>query len=543
MKREVKCDIKIAKIRMSNSNDFFQFHSETKFKEGAKIIKSDTLWCISADLSTFSFTTGQLSREISLHKLPLTQSTDQIISIGFLIKYSKVFMFANFRQIPTLFILHLSLTNSNEIEKFSFLTLSSLHFHNNIYEVFCPFENSICVVSREGISIHSSNDLSVIFEKSAVFNPYLNCCFHKNVLAVTDSNSLAIYQFISKDQCKRLVKIKQDKNKFIPKQLLVNDNHLFLIPMNTTTKFVIKHICLSPTMCHDKTIESFILPNEDLKFSIYDKAILLSSSTKTVFVDFLAQTSVSFGELKGIPCSVFVNDNILYSYTNNNFYEFNTNYRSIPDPCSFELISAIMRRKGSLQIALEKLEIAIKKHEKVTSSTIDEIVSKIGTYATSPLEQIRFSQFLLYSGITNPHLILLAMIKYSKILDKKMIEEAKQPLFFLMTKDECAHLVPSLLASSNIKLDKKTMDFMLKANPVFYNLDISFFSDPAEFILACFESGRCEKAMDLLLREATRGVKNEKLMNVIKMYVEKKGDNIQRSYKKLLLSMTSEEKS
>lgn len=527
----------------SQKEEVFKYISEQNLPEGKKILSSHTVWTFSPNLATLSFNTGKISGDYSISEFHLNPSTDKVVNAGFIEYLKKIFIFCFRNKNPTLLLLYLDESNPNP-KKYLTVLLSSLYFHNIVYNVFSPFTDSFCVISREGVSIHSIYDLSVLYEKHWITNAILSCCFHENILAICDQKGLSIYQFSSKDKCERLTKIKQSPSVMTLRHIFSCDNNnAILISTNSAQKILIKIITFQPFNVVEKSVDSLFsysdLKFDQISFSLFDNTILISTPKVTMLIDFQGAKPISLGQISCKPHSQIANDNFLISITNSKLYEFQENYQSFPDPCPFDLIGAIVRRKNGLQTAFDKLITSLKMSGKVTSSMIDNVVKSIGTYATSPIAQIRFSRVLMFCGITNPHLILLGLLRYSNTLQTKMIPEARKPLFDILSKEEIINVVPSLLSSWNQKLNKESMEILLSANPAFYELDSSFFQNPNDFIRACINTGRSEKAMSLILVETTAGNKSEELASLIELYIQKYGDNLQRSYKKLMKSLSS----
>ena len=527
---------------MESKEEVFKYISEQNLPEGKKILSSHTVWTFSPSLATLSFNTGKNSGEFSITEFHLNPSSDKIVSAGFIEYLTKIFVFCYRNKSPTLLLLFLDESNSTP-KKYSTILLSSLYFHNIVYNVFSPFTDSFCVISREGISIHSVYDLSVLYEKHWITNMILSCCFHENVVAICDQKGLSIFQFSSKDKCERLAKIKQIPSSMALRHIFLCNNNVILISTNNAQNILIKIIIFQPFTVIEKNIDALFsysdINFEQLSFSIFDNTLLISSPKATTLIDYQGPKPIVLGQISDKPLAQIVNDEYLVSISNSKLYEFQENYQSFTDPIPYELIGAIIRRKNGLQTAFEKLMISLKMSEKVTSSMIDNVVKSIGAYATSPLAQIRFTKVIMYCGITNPHLILLGLLRYSNTLQSKLIPEARKPLFDILSKEEIVMVVPSLLSSWNQKLNKESMEILLNANPAFYELDSSFFQDPNDFIRACIESGRSEKAKTLILLETTSGNKNTELASLIELYTQKFGDNIQRSFKKLMNNVLS----
>lgn len=521
----------------SKKEEVFKFISEQNLLEGKKILSSNAVWSFSPSLSILCFNTGTIKGEYAITEFHLNPSTDKIINAGFIEDFKKIFVFCHRNKSPTLLLIYLDEINQNP-KRYSTVLLSSLYFHNIVYNVFSPFQDSFCVISREGISIHSVNDLSVLYEKQYITNAILNCFFHENLVAISDQKWLSFYRFSSKDKCEKLIKFKQNQASISLKYIFSCSNNAILISTNSSQKILIKIVIFQPLTVIEKNVDSLFsysdISLDQISFSLFDNTLLISSPKETSLIDFQGAKPILLGQISDKPLAQIVNNNHLISITNNKIYGFLENYQSFADPCSFELIGAIIRRKNGLQTAFEKLMISLRMREKVTSAMIENVVRSIGAYATSPIAQIRFSQVIMYCGITNPHLILLGLLRYSNTLQSILIPEARKPLLDILSKDEIVNVVPSLLSSWNQKLNKNSMEILLASNPIFYELDSSFFQNPNDFIRACIESGRGEKARTMILMEATSGKKSEELVSIIELYIQKYGDNIQRSYKKLL---------
>ncbi|OHT02862.1 hypothetical protein TRFO_06900 [Tritrichomonas foetus] len=537
------------------TSEIFKICSEQQVPEGHKIISSNALWCFSTKLSSVTIMAGKETKEINLSFFKLSPQSDKLVNAGFIDYMKKVFIFSNHNGNPTLYMIFLDA----EKPKYLSIMLSSLHFHYYIYNVFVPFPNSLCIISREGISLHSPDDLSLYFERK--IDNIKNCCFNESLLAVNDRKNLYIFQFLSKDNYLQLVKTKYTSQSFLPKYIIQFKNSALLISStnnfnnnntsinssnsngnlnnisnnanSSNNKILMKYVQFQPFSAIDKNLES-VLPSDynfdDFTFSSFDQIVLISSQKESLLIDVLGTHPVSFGHLADRPCAQIVNNN--YFYSNNTLYEFEENYEMYDTPHSCELIAAILRRTNGIQTAMSKLSQLLKDCK--TSSAMEDIVWKIGTYATSPLAQLRFTRTLQYSGITNPHLILLGMLRFAHIMGSRLTDNAMTHLLDMMAKDECVHAIPSLLSAWNQKLNKYAMKALLKSNPAFFDLDPSFFQDSYEFIRECLNTGRQERARNLILRAATCGEKSNELSSVIELYINKYGDSIERSYRKLV---------
>ena len=505
-------------------NQVFKVLNEKTVPSGKKIISSGALWCFSADFSVLSIYINDLIIQRSILSLNLN-SNDKIINAGFIEPNDKIFLFLIKNQIPILYFINIKEQDEDVVS----FTLSSLHFHNNIINVFSPFKNSFCIISKEGISLHNAEDLSVMFDTQT---PIIRACFDKSILLVQNRKKIFLLQFL-KEKVLTLFQTTNTQPPLCPLKIFLCQNSAFVI-CKQIDRVRIMYILFQDGKWVDKNTDTIIPSNtsvEDIAISSFDQTILFATSKTAKLVDFIGQQPILLTEFHDKPLAQIVNDHTLYC--NNKFYEFREDYNScFHDQISCDMIAAVLRRKNGVNTGMSKLTELLPKCN--TYSSLENILTKVCSPSMSQLTQNRFIHALQYCGITNPHLILLGILKARNLMGDSFEEASLKSLVEMMSKEECINIIPGLLSTRNKKLSKNSMSYLLSLNPNSYHSDPILFQNSADFIKACIDAGQQEKALNLIVRAVTDGEKGQDLEDVIQLYISKYGDNEEHGLNELV---------
>ena len=113
-----------------------------------------------------------------------------------------------------------------------------------------------------------------------------------------------------------------------------------------------------------------------------------------------------------------------------------------------------MRRTNGMNNAFDRL---LKKLQTAEESDLEKIVKRVGPSAKDPIAQMKFSRLILFSGISDPHRIILLMIEYISILGEDMIDETWVPFLEIFAHSQTENLLVSAIKNNIIKLNSRTI--------------------------------------------------------------------------------------
>jgi hypothetical protein len=275
-------------------------------------------------------------------------------------------------------------------------------------------------------------------------------------------------------------------------------------------------VAVTPDLC---SFAPFFADNPDIdqfKLSHYDGGFILGTELQSFFLDVSVQAPIIVGVLPVPNAQVFGGSWVV---SGGKAYQLEPVYDALCDTTDFKVMGALMRRSEGLHAALELVSRALAKV--TTVAQMDDLVWKVGQFATRPIAQIRFARLLLHSGIPNTHLILRGIVTYSQIMNQRLTGPACAALCEMLFHRECRFTLPGLLSTWGWKLNREVLRAIAKGNDSVFDLDPGFVSDVADFVEVCIEFGRAEKARNLIMRMVLDSdVPQPKLEAIIDKYGE-----------------------
>lgn len=121
---------------------------------------------------------------------------------------------------------------------------------------------------------------------------------------------------------------------------------------------------------------------------------------------------------------------------------------------SLYVIASLMRRNEGLNASIDKIRNLL---SYATTTDLYQIVDIIGPAAIEPSSQVRFARLIQFSGIQNPHLIALVLLKFIKIIGNKLINETMIPVIESLSHPILKPLIDSIISNGMLPLDERTM--------------------------------------------------------------------------------------
>jgi hypothetical protein len=456
---------------------------------------------------------------LTLSRLCLDPTTDTVTSIGFLTPDRDVFLFVARRKAPVLFFVR------RDSDRFRSLALNSLSFHSNVLDTFSPYTGTFCIISREGLSLHTL-DLDCLFELRFTVTGY---CFWGEFIAAGSPASITIHQFASGSHYE-LLKFDPDVLGF-PRMIYANNQVLTLVSGSDP---IVVHVIpyISKTTNCAFLPQKHILPQrEDASVSFYDDGLIVGTSSESHFLDLLLPDhTIAIGTLPLPNAIVFGDDHV---FSGSKYYRIAPDYEAIENVESIEVVSALLRRRNGLHAAIHVLKDILSSVKSVDA--IEQICRSVGRFAVSPVAQIRYTRALQFSGIKNIHLLLLALVEFVKTRKFVISNEALAPLLSLLTNEECKFLFGDLFRAWGMKLNRSAIVAIAKKFDDGFRIDQLFVEDPLDLADVCIQFGRAGQARSILMRE----VLNEnphvfRLAEVARQYIEAFGDTKTRTVQAII---------
>jgi hypothetical protein len=452
------------------------------------------IWTLHAELPpTLTFISRTARRTFEIPELNLGNDP-KVFYIDFIDPERQIFIYATRNSTPTGFLISLEPTKPPIPRVLSF-ALDTIVFHQGILTCFCPIPSHICIVSKHGISLHTTRlktAYSVISAVSFVHyyqNYVLLCCQN----ASRYSNwSIHRFRLESSGQVDTSVLSFDGWSQPIPRSIVVLSHSILLFAGASFYRFQVNM---------KRGFASFTCPyfdGDNVQISVYDDGLLVSKSETTVYLDMLENEAFVIGSAmpnRGIRA---VCDSSL-ALSSGQYYEIMPNYQAI-GPHSTRLIAALFRRKDGLFSAVTLLTKALQQVPNVGEFT--KLITDIGPFAKSSVAQVRFARAIQFSGILDPHLILLGLLEYRRALSDAMIDEAKIPLLEMMVHPGCRFALKNLLMSAKLKLSKSDLEVVIDRCTDGFEIDSADVADILDYAQVCIEHGRKRQARRLLLRAA-----------------------------------------
>jgi hypothetical protein len=189
-------------------------------------------------------------------------------------------------------------------------------------------------------------------------------------------------------------------------------------------------------------------------------------------------------------------------------FDIDVNYASIVSGDE-GLIAALIRRNGGESAAFDLLKVKLKYVG--NTEHMKYLVGRIGPWIRSPLSQIRFTRAIQFSGITNPHLILIGLLTF--VLPLRLIgrdaldERAEVPLWEMMFHPSCRSAARGWMTWSGMRFNKVGLRTVLSlyGNNGF-KIDVRQVTNILDYVEVCKEMGYLEMARKLLMRTRMTGI-------------------------------------
>jgi hypothetical protein len=460
--------------------------------EGQSFITGHGIWTVHTDLQSVTLTTAELSITYDLSDLELSPK-DAIHSVNFLQPGQSLFIHATRNSLPTGFVLQFDPPRP-PLPRIRSFELDTIMFHQSILAAFSPCETAICIISKEGITVHN-HTLKHIFNAMA---PVSACCYYENVvLLVTESpTSLAItkweYAWVG-DAGERQIKAVMSMHipcwtGPIPRQLFVLSHAILLVCRPPVT--IIKVRQFEQVVCAHSASAV-----DDAVFTVFDDALLVFDPDSDEFrlFDVFENRDVLIGApFQGVPTvGVFKSCLALSDAT---VYDIVANYDQLP-PEGSAMIAALFRRANGASAAARLLGKQFLQTDRIDD--LRTLITSVGPYARSPLAQLRFVHAIQFSGVLNPHFIMLALLEYARILGAETIPDAKIPLIETMFHRAVRFTLGNLLDEWQPKLTRRVMQTIMEGG---IKIDSRCADNILDYARACWVTGNRSEAKRTLLR-------------------------------------------
>jgi hypothetical protein len=434
------------------------------------------IWSLSSDFSSVSHSDRISTRHFDLTGLRLSEG-DSVDFIDFIERDKTLFLSAIRKSTPTGFFVRISELQALPFPQVRSFALNSLNFHNQVLAAFTVTPPGICVVSREGVTIH---DMALFHLDSIVF-PVSDCCFSGSHLVLWSEKppQLSLYELGSgKFRC--CFESRRWKAKF-PLQLLVLSHSFVLSSPDGLLR-------IPRGAAGQECAPIAISPYTDfkagqLKFCVYDDALFVAVGRTYSLFDLADGDAIAIGE----PSHVVQNFEGIYNselaVADGRSFRIRITYDAIAyRPENDRLIAALFRRREGLSAAVALLTKAVR--DVGTVQKLKELISAIGPSAKSPAAQIRFARAIQFSGLVNPHMVLLGLLHYRSVVGE-MTEEAHVALFEAMFHPLCRYAMRDFFIASTEPFKKDALRLVMQRFGKQFEIPLEITDSIASYIGAC----------------------------------------------------------
>jgi hypothetical protein len=195
------------------------------------------------------------------------------------------------------------------------------------------------------------------------------------------------------------------------------------------------------------------------EFHVYDDALFATNRKTFALFDICGDLqAIQIGDISTIG-SDFQGIFGDFAVIGEKCFRIRPNYDTIASE-NASLIAALFRRTEGLSTASGLLIEKLRDMKSVRQ--LRELVATVGPSARSPAAQVRFARAIQFSGIVNPHMILLGLMHFRDVLEGKMIEEAQIPLFEAMFHPACRHAIRDYFLDGRDKLTRDTLAVVIQ---------------------------------------------------------------------------------
>jgi hypothetical protein len=428
-------------------------------KYSQSLISPSGIWTLAPDYSCVRHTNRATSKDFGLTDLRLSQG-DSIHFIDFIEEDKTIFIYATRGSTPTGFFVTVSGRRDHPFPRVRSFALNSLHFHERILAAFNTRASMICVVSREGATIHNMDLIcSSLIELSVS-----QCRFSGSHLLILaeEKSTLLLYNLCNDDGVSFKCCCFQRRywTYGLPDQFVVL-SHSFVLGYSSPAMLRV----IPRNASGDPTVVEIALHwfSTESKVFVYDDALFITNRSEFGFFDLRKESMIPIGEISLIPTDfqgIFESRLAVAGMT---CFRITPAYDVITSQsgrAGRPLIAALFRRADGLSTATALL---MKTFNEVKSiEGLKKLVEDIGPSARSPAAQVRFARAIQFSGLVNPHMILLGLLHYRKVLGDEITEEAKIPLFEAMFHPRCRHTMSDFFMGSGEKLKQDALKVVMQ---------------------------------------------------------------------------------
>ncbi|EAY10505.1 hypothetical protein TVAG_484160 [Trichomonas vaginalis G3] len=510
------------------SNSPILFEKSDNFPKGYLISGWYHVFSIDDSLQSLSIFSKFDRKEILIQQLNLNQNTDKIHYVDYILD-DVLFIYATKSQKSIGFFLNINLNQQNYIlPPLVEFSLTSLTFHSNILSAFVPHKGSFVVVSKNGISCH---DL-YLNEYFSIRSLITSCRFVRNYLVYTDNLFLHACSIDLNDKNRvffNKINSRQLNTLGNPLKLLAL-SHCLLIIFETSEKATVVQKVLLQSKKFDSitNISKYFLQNNEfsnISFNIFDNALLIyhRPTQKFTLIDMYDADDIQI--FPPFDCEFPILEILDSSKAFSDEFMLDTrcNYQVI-NVTDLNIIAALFRRTNTLTHSIFLLSNLLK--GSVDVETMNKIIQTIGPSARSPSTQIRFVKAIQFSGIVDPHLILLALLRYSKILGDDMIDDAKISVIQAAFHPYCRNTLKDMFSLWKLKMNDVIMKYIVTKLDESYWYGIEMFGDILKFAKICTDVGKSEIARKMIIKFVLDGGESsENFTEIRQNYISKFGED------------------
>jgi hypothetical protein len=467
---------------------------------GQSFFTARGVWTVDADLRSLTHSTGRSPTRFDLKELDLTAS-DTIHFIDFIEQDRFIFIHATRSAVPTGFLISLAPVKPPVPQVRSF-ALNTVMFHRTIQAACVLCETSICIISGEGISLHTVGLKHICH----FICPVMRCCYCASAVAVVraDPCCVVIHRFDS------------DRGRISPartivcwlgsammlKQIIVLSHTLVVI--SESSPYVLKFSLIEQNA--DWIELSGIIPCPSsfnaAQFAVYDDALVVFDRKGKYcrLYDLFGDREVIIGGSAGgvFNSLIGIYDSSI-AVSCSSMADLRPNYEGISDATA-PVIAALFRRSRGLFAATA---LFIKQFTAIpTVSDLKSLIQAIAPSARSATAQLRLTRAIQFSAVVNPHFLLLALLEYAHVLGPEMIPLAKIPLMELLFHPACRHSLGWCRLGCDVRLPIDILTVVIRAGlPV----DWRCAGGLLDYAEVCIGAGRTAEARAVLLKARLDG--------------------------------------
>ena len=452
------------------------------------------VWVLEESLETLFLCSESSQHEFDISDLEL-KASDVVHSIEFIRANEIIFIYATRNLTPTAFFV--SVANAKGIvPKALAVALDTITFHTKIVDAFVPVDGAFCVVSQEGMSLHRMD----LRDAASLYHSVVSCCHDRQFVMIfsPEGKTLEIYQFNEKGPTMTLVQEVTGWRYPVPVQMIALSHSLALLSYDNSADVIIHKIPLDGTGGTKLQTYQRKVGVDVPAFHAFDDALIVSSRQheRAALIDVWDANHPEIGSLFEWPANMQGVSMSKYAVYEGKLLEIIPNYAAIEN-YTVEMIGALFRRTGGIASACALLSRELRSVKSVKQ--MKQIVQSIGPSVMNPDSQLRVAHAIQFSGITDPHLILLGLIEFHEMLGNKAILETRKIVVRAMIHPLCRNALSNLLATQ-FKMDLPMLRCVFQECGESLFIDISHVEDILDYAEVCIEFGQTEKAKTLLLR-------------------------------------------